>query len=481
MRNLKAGLLEINEEVKVVLDAIPDIIKIHKLDHTVCFYNKAGYEFYHKKPQDIVGKKCYKVLNRNKKCSYCAFSEIIRTKNKVEKEVYIPELNKVMDVCYTPILDNEGNLKFIIERMTDITEKKIVEKIMNSNTEKYIQITDNFPSAIVIIIDNKIVQANIQACSLFDTEYDEMIESNIYKYFEEKYVKVIHKKIRSVLSDYSKKEVFECEYRDENNNVMTLNVSLTPMIYEGKIAVLAAVKDISDEKKEINEASDFQRNSLQRSFPAKDYLNIKRVYAPANLVGGDSYRVSSKNDKDSDKEIIGLLMDVRGKGIIAALNISALDLLFLQEIKENKDPVKIVESLNRKLSEFYQENYVAVCCFRFDMENYTFEAVGAGINRFFYKPVDGKLQEVFIKGLFLGMFKDSEFTKETLKLNKGDKIYLFTDGLDFILNDNKKVKNYMNDKDIEEAKEYVYKCIEKEIIEAGKLRDDCTMLAIEVK
>ena len=162
-------------------------------------------------------------------------------------------------------------------------------------------------SAIVIIIDNKIVQANIQACSLFDTEYDEMIESNIYKYFEEKYVKVIHKKIRSVLSDYSKKEVFECEYRDENNNVMTLNVSLTPMIYEGKIAVLAAVKDISDEKKEINEASDFQRNSLQRSFPAKDYLNIKRVYAPANLVGGDSYRVSSKNDKDSDKEIIGLL------------------------------------------------------------------------------------------------------------------------------------------------------------------------------
>ena len=84
MSNLKAGLLELNDEVKEILDAIPDIIKIHKPDHTVCFFNKAGYEFYHKKPGNILGKKCYRVLNRNKKCNYCAFGEIIRTKNKVK-------------------------------------------------------------------------------------------------------------------------------------------------------------------------------------------------------------------------------------------------------------------------------------------------------------------------------------------------------------------------------------------------------------
>ncbi len=473
----KTDALQLTEEVKTILDVIPDIIKIHQPDHTIYFYNKAAYEFYHKAPKEIIGKKCYKVLNRNRKCSYCSFSEIIKSKDKVSKEIYIPELNKVMNVCYVPIFDNTGDLKLVVERMTDVTEKKIVEKIKDSDTKKYIQILDNFPYSILIVIDNKISQANIEACRFFETEYDEIVNANIYMYFDEKYVKIIHKKLRSVLSDYVKKEIFECEYRNSEGKIFIIEFTFTFMIYEERPAVLVLAKDITKEKQDLKNASNYQRNSLQKSFPAKEYLDIERVYAPANIVSGDFYRISNVGDK----EIIGILIDVRGKGVSAALNISALDVLFLQEIRESNDVLEIVKNLNKKLTEFYSENYIAVCCFKFNMENNLFEAVGAGINRFFYKPKNESMREVLIKGPFLGMFENSEFVKETISLNRGDKFFIFTDGFDFVLDDNRDIEDYMIEKDIKETKDYIYTCLEEELLETGRLRDDCAMLAIKVK
>ena len=61
-----------------------------------------------------------------------------------------------MDVCYNPVLDEEGNITFIVERLRDITEKKILDKILQDSKEKYKQILNNFQDAIVIIVDNKI-------------------------------------------------------------------------------------------------------------------------------------------------------------------------------------------------------------------------------------------------------------------------------------------------------------------------------------
>ncbi len=67
---------------------------------------------------------CYEVLSRNEKCLDCSFEEVVATKKMLSRERYIPELNKFMDVCYNPVLDKNGELLFIVERLRDITEKK---------------------------------------------------------------------------------------------------------------------------------------------------------------------------------------------------------------------------------------------------------------------------------------------------------------------------------------------------------------------
>ena len=52
---------------------------------------------------------------------------------------------------------------------------------------------------LVIIVDNKIVLANHEACNLIGVDYSELIGSNIYKYFQEKYIKAVHKRFRNII------------------------------------------------------------------------------------------------------------------------------------------------------------------------------------------------------------------------------------------------------------------------------------------
>ena len=91
---------------------------------------------------------CYEILDRKEKCIDCSFEEVMKTKQMITKEKYIPELNKFMDVCYNPVLDEDGDILFIVERLRDITEKKMLHKILQESKERYKQILNSSPDAI---------------------------------------------------------------------------------------------------------------------------------------------------------------------------------------------------------------------------------------------------------------------------------------------------------------------------------------------
>lgn len=366
------------KELNGILNAIPDIIKVYNTNNTIAFFNDAGYRFYNTTSEVSKGKKCYEILARKEKCVECAFQDVVKSKQMLTRERYIPELNKFMDVCYNPVLDEEGNILFIVERLRDITEKKIPDKILKDSKEKYKQILDNSSEAIVIIVDNKIVLANYKVCNLIGLDYSEIIDSNVYNHFPEKEKKALHKRFRNILSKKNVKDIYDYEFNFSDGKLANLQISYSYIIYEGKPSILASIRDITETKQELNKAAELQRKTLQKEFPAKEFINIASVYVPANTISGDFYRIC----KISEDLIIGIVIDVRGKGISAALNISAIDVLFLQEIALNHEPINIVNNLNKKLVSYYEENYIAVCCFSMDFNKRELKVVGAGINQF---------------------------------------------------------------------------------------------------
>ena len=435
----KQEVVLLEKEIDGILNGIPDVIKVYNPDYTIAFFNEAGYSFYNKTPQEIKGKICYEILDRKEKCIDCSFEEVMETKQMLTKERYIPELNKFMDVCYNPVLDEDGEILFIVERLRDITEKKILDKILKDSKEKYKQILNNSPDAIVIIVDNKIVLANYEACNLIGLDYSEIIDSNVYKHFQEKHIKALHKRFRNIISQKKVKDTYDYEFNFSDNKLTNLQISCSYIVYEGSPAILAVIRDITEMKQELNKAAEFQRKTLQKCFPAEEFVDIVSVYVPANTISGDFYRIY----KISEDLIIGIVIDVRGKGVSAALNISALDVLFLQEIAITHEPMNIVKNLNKKLVSYYEENYIAVCCFSMDFNKRELKVVGAGINQFIFQKKDEKVEEKIVEGPFLGMFENSEFEEQIISFESGDKIFFFSDGLDFILDEDKIIQRYM--------------------------------------
>lgn len=467
----------LEKQINGILKGVPDVIKVFKADHTIICFNDAGYSFYNKTPQEVSGKKCHEVLSREEKCIDCSFEKVIKTKQMVASERYIPELNKFMDVCCNPVLDENGEILFVVERLRDITEKKILDKLLKDGKERYKQILNNSPDAIVIIVDNKIVLANNQACNLTDLDYNKLVGSNVYKHFQEKYKKSLHKRFRNVISQKKVKDTYDVEFCFIDGRLANLQISYSYIIYEGNPAVLVTMRDITEIKQELIKAAEFQRSTLQKSFPAEDFVDIMSIYVPANTISGDFYRIH----KVHEDLIIGIVVDVRGKGISAALNISAFDVLFLQEVAITHEPINIVKNLNKKLVDYYEENYIAVCCFSMDFSKNELNVVGAGINQFIFQKNGNIVEEKIAEGPFLGMFENSEFSEQTIPFESGDKIFFFTDGLDFILEEDKVIQEYMRDASIFEFKNYLDDFLSDSILESGKLKDDCTMVAIEIK
>lgn len=288
-----AAILE--KELNGILNGIPDIIKVYNPDYTIAFFNEAGYNFYNKKPEEIKGIMCYEVLNRKNKCLDCSVDKVVKSKQMLSRERYIPELNKFMDICYNPVFDDDGNILFIVERLRDITEKKFLNKILKDSKEKYKQILNNSPDAILITVYNKIVLANYEACNLLNKDYSELIDSNIYKHFPNKYKKALHKRFRNVMFQKRVRDTDDYEFDLGNNQKINLEVSFTYITYDGNPAILSIIRDITEMKRELNRAANIQRKTLQDSFPCEEYVSTVSVYTPAKMVSGDFYRIYKKD------------------------------------------------------------------------------------------------------------------------------------------------------------------------------------------
>jgi len=455
-----------------VLKGISDIIGVYKPDNTILFYNEAGYDFFKKSNIEVKGKKCYEMFNRNEKCPDCLCEKAIETKTIIQGEKYIPEINKYMEYRYNPVVDSSGKVIFIVEQLRDVTEKKSLENILKESEERYRQIVDISPDAIIITVGGEIVLANKEALKY----QKNLIGKSAYKYCPD-FAKIMYKKMNQILKNKIKKTTFDYKAVLSDGTKIDIEVSSSYLIYKGKPAILSIIRDITERKRELNSAAKIQRQLLKKPFPLEHKANMESLYIPAKTVSGDFFYTHKVNED----LIVGIIGDVSGKGITAALNISAFNVLFNEEVLMNKDPSKIVDSLNKKVAKYLGERYIAVCCFSFDFKKNEAKIVGAGINQFIYQTDKCDIENKIVRGSFLGMFEDSKFDEEIINFKSGDKFYFFTDGLDFIVDDEKIKKNLIERFNNGNLISFLNNNLESIQSDNRIIVDDCTLIEIEIK
>ena len=132
IRNSEAALRERNAMLEALFNAIPDVIGVQDLHHGIIRYNAAGYAMVGKNPGEVAGKRCFELIGHDAPCEICATSETYRTKKPAIVQKYVPELNAWLDVRSYPVLDETGEIRFIIEHLHDISGRKKAEGELQS-------------------------------------------------------------------------------------------------------------------------------------------------------------------------------------------------------------------------------------------------------------------------------------------------------------------------------------------------------------
>lgn len=191
-------------------------------------------------------------------------------------------------------------------------------------------------------------------------------------------------------------------------------------------------------RRELALAAEVQQRLFPSRPPAANSLELSGICKPASGVGGDYYDFLELSDNN-----IGVAVaDVAGKGIMAALLMSSVQAYLRgQTIAGNANmcdrPAEIVAIINRLLCKSTgAATYATFFYAQFDERSRQLTYVNAGHN----PPLllrGGRAagcDKLTAGGTVVGLFYNTGYTQETVKLESGDLMAAYTDGVTEALN-----------------------------------------------
>ena len=241
---------------------------------------------------------------------------------------------------------------------------------------------------------------------------------------------------------------------------------------------------------ELNIAHNIQMGMLPRifpPFPEREDVELYAMLTPAKEVGGDLYDFFIMDDK-----LYFVIGDVSGKGVPASLFMAVTRTLFRNISRNSMSSAEIMTQINESISEQNESNmFVTMFLGILNLKNGVLDYCNAGHNPPALISSDGVVTLLLPKKdqLVVGAINGIEYSSELLKLQKGTKLFCYTDGV--VEAENTRHELYMDDKMLSTLTEYG-KCDVREIIErimesvkehAGDAEqsDDITMISIEYK
>lgn len=178
--------------------------------------------------------------------------------------------------------------------------------------------------------------------------------------------------------------------------------------------------------KELKLAQKLQESTLPQILPKFPGLSIKTGYFPASLVGGDFYDLTVYGKQ----QICGLIADVTGHGVPAAIEAAMLKIAYMQTLAFANKPGKVLESINVSLAGNYKNQFLTASAIFIDLEQKVLRVANAGHPALYKFNENSKSIEVIRpKGKLIGYSKEGMYPEEVHSLTKGDKLLLFTDGI----------------------------------------------------
>ena len=188
-------------------------------------------------------------------------------------------------------------------------------------------------------------------------------------------------------------------------------------------------------ERELDIAASIQQSLIPKNFEEFNEDNIFSIYGvlnPARAVGGDLYDFF----KLSDNKVGLMIGDVSDKGVPAALFMSVVSTVTKVLWNEGMSPSEALTLVNKEITRSNNTNMFVTLLFGIiDLAEATFTYSIAGHPApYIISRNNSVVQVQQIKGAVAGVFDFKKYSENTVKLNDGDVIFMFTDGVDECMN-----------------------------------------------
>jgi serine phosphatase RsbU (regulator of sigma subunit)/anti-sigma regulatory factor (Ser/Thr protein kinase) len=181
-------------------------------------------------------------------------------------------------------------------------------------------------------------------------------------------------------------------------------------------------------RRERRVAREFQTASLPNALPQIPGLTFSSVYKSGTTdltIGGDWYDAM----RLIDGRIIISIGDVSGSGLNAAVIMSSMRQVLRGVAQLHPDPVVMLDAADRALRADHDDTIVTAFVAVVDPVSMTMSFASAGHPPQYLVQKSGRLQELDYRGMMLGLREYDDPPSQTIAIEVGSTIVLYTDGL----------------------------------------------------
>jgi len=244
------------------------------------------------------------------------------------------------------------------------------------------------------------------------------------------------------------------------------------------------------EKKQLEEqmqiAKDVQLNLLPGQPPNIEGYDIASICIPTFEIGGDYYDFI----KLGEGYYGFVIADVSGDGIPAALIMSAFRALLHSQIKTDNNPSEIMSVLNQQIPIVSRKrDFISVFYAKLNFKEHTCTYTNCGHNPPLLLRLNGKMELLEQGSAALNILTDAKFKSGSVKLEQGDQIIFYTDGVTEVFNtDNveygfERLKKIILESKDQSASEIITNIVNSTKTFSGTklFRDDFTIIVLKRK
>ncbi len=183
-------------------------------------------------------------------------------------------------------------------------------------------------------------------------------------------------------------------------------------------------QQLNEIQKELEVARRIQLSILPKEFPNSTHFRVAARYVPMTSVAGDFYDYVVADNQEA-----GLLVaDVSGHGIPAALIASMVKLAAASQRPFAHEPSRFLSGMNSALFGNTQNQFVTAAYVHLNAESRELRYSAAG-----HPPMlllrNGGIIEIEENGLMLAAFDCAAYSNAVHRLEPGDRLLLYTDGI----------------------------------------------------